>query len=66
MTEPLQRRKVVIVLTAAEWRSLKIAAAIHDTTIQGYMSDAVLARLQSEPPLDAAAAAGPQKRRTAS
>ena len=53
----LQRRKVVVVLTETEWRALKIAAATRDTTVQGYMSDAILSRLQRDDhaALDAAA-----------
>lgn len=41
-------RKTLIVLSDAEWRQLRIAAAAHDTTIQGWLTTAVLAALQKE------------------
>lgn len=46
--DPVQRRKVVVMLTATEWRAVRIAAAARDTSIQGYLSEAVLRRLQTD------------------
>jgi hypothetical protein len=46
--DPVQPRKVMVVLTEAEWRAVRIAAASHDTTIQAYMSSAILHRLQHD------------------
>lgn len=55
-TPPAQQkpkpRKTMVLLTDTEWRAVKIAAATHDTSVQGYLSSTVLLRLQGE---DAAA-----------
>jgi hypothetical protein len=39
-------RKVVVVVTDAEWRALRVAAAEDDTTIQGWLTTVLLAALQ--------------------
>ncbi len=41
-------RKAVVLVTDAEWRAVRIAAASHDTSIQGYVTAAVLRRLQRD------------------
>jgi hypothetical protein len=41
-------RRVGILVTDTEWRALRMAAAVHDTSIQGYVTTAVLRRLQGE------------------
>ena len=49
MTAPLDQpksRKVIVVLTDAEWRALRVAAAEEDTTLQGWLTSTVLAALQ--------------------
>ena len=43
-------RKVLITLTDAEWRALRVAAAEDDTTIQGWMTTTALAALQARHP----------------
>lgn len=40
-------RKAVVVLTDAEWRALRVAAAEDDTTLQGWLTTTVLAALQA-------------------
>jgi hypothetical protein len=41
-------RRVGVLVTDREWRAIRIAAARHDTSIQGYVTSTVLRRLQSE------------------
>jgi hypothetical protein len=41
-------RRVGVIVTATEWRALRIAAASHDTSVQGYVTSAVLRRLRDE------------------
>jgi hypothetical protein len=41
-------RRVGVLVTDREWRAVRIAAARHDTSIQGYVTTTVLRRLQSE------------------
>ncbi len=41
-------RKVMVLLTDAEWRAVRIAAAANDTSIQGYVTNVVLAKLQGD------------------
>jgi hypothetical protein len=41
-------RKVLLLLTDAEWRATRVGAAEHDTSIQGYVTGAVLRRLKDE------------------
>jgi hypothetical protein len=55
----------MVLLTDVEWRAVRIAAATHDTSMQGYVTNAVLARLQGDDrqALDAAGAQPPAKRR---
>lgn len=43
-------RKVVVVLTDAEWRSLRVAVAEDDTTLQGLLTTIVLGALQARRP----------------
>jgi hypothetical protein len=38
--------KVLLLLTASEWRALRVAAAEADTSIQGYVTDVVLRALR--------------------
>lgn len=45
-TEKPATRRVNIVVTDTEWRAVRIAAAARDQTVQGYVTDAVLGRLQ--------------------
>jgi hypothetical protein len=46
-TDPPRARKVVVVLTDAEWRALRVAAAEDDTTGQGWLTTVTLAALQA-------------------
>ena len=41
-------RKVVLMLTDAEWRQVRINAASADTSIQGWTTDVVLTELQRD------------------
>jgi hypothetical protein len=41
-------RRVAVILTDTEWRALRIAAAARDTSIQGYLTEAVLGRLHGD------------------
>jgi hypothetical protein len=41
-------RKTIVLVTDAEWRAIRVAAAEHDTSIQGYITLCVLSRLQAE------------------
>jgi len=41
-------RRVGVLVTDGEWRGIRIAAASHDTSIQGYVTQTVLRRLQSD------------------
>jgi hypothetical protein len=52
-------RKVTVLLTDGEWRQLRVAAAEHDTSIQGYVTTTVMRRLQAEARKAAARNAGP-------
>ena len=47
-TDTPRARKAVVFVTDAEWRAVKIAAAARDTSIQGYVTNAVLGRLQRD------------------
>ncbi len=42
-------RKVIVLLTDAEWRRVKIAAVEGDTSIQGWLTDLTLSALQASP-----------------
>jgi len=46
-TDQPKARKVVVVLTDAEWRAMRIAAAEDDTTLQGWLTTTTLAALQA-------------------
>jgi hypothetical protein len=41
-------RRLALFVTDTEWRAIRIAAAAHDTSIQGYATDTVLRRLHGE------------------
>jgi hypothetical protein len=41
-------RKTMVLLTDTEWRALRIAAAMHDTSAQGYLTQLALAALQGD------------------
>jgi hypothetical protein len=41
-------RKVIALLTDAEWRAVRMAAAANDTSIQGYVTTVLLAKLQGD------------------
>ncbi len=41
-------RRVGVIVTDREWRAIRIAAAGHDTSIQGYVTSTVLRRIQNE------------------
>jgi hypothetical protein len=45
-TEKPRQRRVAVIVTDTEFRALRIAAAAHDTSIQGYITNAVLKQLQ--------------------
>lgn len=68
MADAPTARKVTVLVTDDEWRAIRIAAAEHDTSIQGYVTTAVVGRLQTEDrrALEAASVVRPRKRRTAS
>jgi hypothetical protein len=38
-------RKTMVLLTDDEWRALRVAAAMHDTSAQGYLTQLALAAL---------------------
>ena len=44
--EPVRPRKIIAMLTDAEWREMRVAAAEDDTTIQGMTTTLVLAAIQ--------------------
>ncbi len=46
-TDQPKPRKIVVVLTDAEWRALRVAAAEDDTTGQGWLTTVALAALQA-------------------
>lgn len=48
MADAPKARKVTVFVTDDEWRAIRIAAAAHDTSIQGYVTNAVVARLQGQ------------------
>jgi hypothetical protein len=48
MADEATTRRVGVIVTDTEWRAIKIAAASHDTSIQGYVTTAVLRLLQGD------------------
>lgn len=48
MPDQPKPRKTMILVTDDEWRALRIAAATEDTSIQGYVTAAVLRRLTDD------------------
>jgi hypothetical protein len=56
-----QARKTMVLLTDTEWRALRVAAAMHDTSVQGYLTTLALAALQGDDhaAMDAALNGGP-------
>ena len=59
MDDTPKLRRAGVLVTDAEWRAIRIAAARQDTSIQGYVTQTVMRRLQGEDrqSLDDAAAA---------
>lgn len=51
----------MVLLTDTEWRALRVAAAMHDTSVQGYLTTLALAALQGDDhaAMDAALNGGP-------
>jgi hypothetical protein len=43
-----QPRKTMVLLTDNEWRAMRVAAAMHDTSVQGYLTQLALAALQGD------------------
>lgn len=41
-------RKTMVLLTDDEWRAVRVAAAMHDTSVQGYLTQLALAALQGD------------------
>lgn len=41
-------RKTMVLLTDSEWRALRIAAAMRDTSVQGYLTTLALGALQGK------------------
>jgi F420-0:gamma-glutamyl ligase len=52
-------KRVGVIVTDTEWRAIRIAAAGADTSVQGYVTGAVLRRLQKDDPAALRAARKP-------